>query len=179
MRLAGHTDLKDLIKQELERRKRLREISNPVLDQMYAYYQPKGQISKVWVSRNDDLLDFEALAITGKRITGRMILLHVMAKRGVGMGDLTGKYRNRDLAIARHEAMYLMRVHTDKSYPEIGKLLNRDHTTVLAGIARHLVRHRLPPLPEHRTDRYRQFWLKHWQEECPYIDSENSNTSPC
>jgi len=51
---------------------------------------------------------------------------------GLSVDDLVCKSRVGALVEARSIAMYLCRRMTELSYPEIGKLFNRDHTTVLA-----------------------------------------------
>jgi len=58
---------------------------------------------------------------------------HIVAKHhAVSVHDLISKKRFRRLAHARQLAMYLVRKHTNMSYPEIGYLFGgRDHTTVL------------------------------------------------
>jgi chromosomal replication initiator protein len=49
-------------------------------------------------------------------------------------GDLTGRDRTKEVAAARHMAMYLAREETDSSLPQIGEALGgRDHTTVMHG----------------------------------------------
>jgi chromosomal replication initiator protein len=50
---------------------------------------------------------------------------------------LRGPRRHKDLVLARHIAMYLLRVDCECSFPEIGKELGgRDHTTVIYGVDR-------------------------------------------
>lgn len=56
----------------------------------------------------------------------------VFNKYGVGKEDLIGPKRNKDIAFARHVCIYLIRDITEMSYPGIGKMFNRDHTTILA-----------------------------------------------
>lgn len=62
------------------------------------------------------------------------ILSAVTKKYGVSLEELKGKKRSREIALARHIAIYIVRQMTEKSYPEIGKIFNRDHTTVLSSI---------------------------------------------
>ena len=56
----------------------------------------------------------------------------VFKKYNVGKEDLLGPKRNKDIAFARHICIYLIKEITDMSYPGIGKMFNRDHTTVMA-----------------------------------------------
>jgi chromosomal replication initiator protein len=50
---------------------------------------------------------------------------------------IRGPWKNRRVVRARQEAMYRLRHETRLSTPQIGNLLNRDHSTVLYGIGRH------------------------------------------
>lgn len=53
---------------------------------------------------------------------------------GVTTEDLTGKRRVQRIVVPRHVAMYIMREDGRLSLPQIGQVLNRDHTTVLHGV---------------------------------------------
>ncbi len=46
---------------------------------------------------------------------------------------LKGRGRSKEIVLPRQLAMYLAREETDASLPEIGKVLGRDHTTVIYG----------------------------------------------
>lgn len=48
--------------------------------------------------------------------------------------DLTGSMRTKGVSEARQVAMYLIRTLTNLSLPDIGKIFNRNHTTVLSSI---------------------------------------------
>lgn len=55
----------------------------------------------------------------------------------VSLADLRGEDRHRRFARPRQVAMYLIRMHTTMSLPQIGNRLGgKDHTTALAGIRR-------------------------------------------
>jgi chromosomal replication initiator protein len=55
----------------------------------------------------------------------------------LALEDLTGRRRTKEIALARHVAMYLARELTEASLPRLGKAFGgRDHTTVLHGCAR-------------------------------------------
>lgn len=65
------------------------------------------------------------------------VLDAVSRRTGASIADMRGRSRNRDIAYARHMAMYLLRDVARCTPAEIGRLLgNRDHSTVLGGIAR-------------------------------------------
>jgi chromosomal replication initiator protein len=44
---------------------------------------------------------------------------------------LKGTKRTQHISLARHIAMYLIREKTDLSFPDIGELMERDHSTVI------------------------------------------------
>lgn len=50
---------------------------------------------------------------------------------GFKIKDLKGKRRIRQLVKVRHKLMQHIRICTSLSYPEIGKLFNRTHSSVL------------------------------------------------
>lgn len=65
-------------------------------------------------------------------VTVDKIFASIEKKFGVKKSDLTGKSRVKEIAHARHVAIFLIRDVTEMSYPNIGKLFNRDHTTIIA-----------------------------------------------
>ena len=63
------------------------------------------------------------------------ILRVVMKHFGVNRGDLLSSRRNRSIVRPRQIGMYLAKLLTSRSLPEIGRRFgNRDHTTVLHAI---------------------------------------------
>jgi len=65
------------------------------------------------------------------------VLEAVSRRTGASIADMRGRTRNREIAYARHMAMFLLKEETRCTVAEIGRLLgNRDHSTVLGGIAR-------------------------------------------
>ena len=61
-----------------------------------------------------------------------MIFAAVYRKYGIPKEELTGNRRTREIAQARHIAIYLIRKITEMSLPNIGKIFGRDHTTILS-----------------------------------------------
>ena len=53
---------------------------------------------------------------------------------GIKKEDIVGSRRTKEVAAARHIAIYLVRTITEMSLPNIGKIFNRDHSTVMASI---------------------------------------------
>lgn len=64
----------------------------------------------------------------------KFILAFVSAKHGVSEAKILGPARFRELVAARHEAIYLMRTHTDMSLLEITKAIGRDASTILHAV---------------------------------------------
>ncbi len=67
-------------------------------------------------------------------VTVDKIFSKVTEKYGVSREELVGSKRNKEIANARHTCIYMVRNSTDMSLPNIGKLFNRDHTTVLSSV---------------------------------------------
>jgi len=67
-------------------------------------------------------------------MTPAMIIERAALAFGVPASELLGKRRQRHVARARQAAAWAMRQRTDLSLVEIGKTLNREHTTVLYAI---------------------------------------------
>ena len=67
---------------------------------------------------------------------GRHIIAQVSADLGVTVPDMISDGRLEPVMLARRQAMWLIARDTQMSLPAIGKLFNRDHTTVLHAIRR-------------------------------------------
>lgn len=65
-------------------------------------------------------------------VTVDKIFSAVEKKYNVKKSDLTGKSRVKEIASARHVTIYLIRELTEMSYPNIGKIFNRNHATIIA-----------------------------------------------
>lgn len=61
-------------------------------------------------------------------------LLRIALASGVRARDLLGRNRHKRVAAARKELYVLLRYEFALSYPEIGALMGRDHTTVLTAV---------------------------------------------
>lgn len=79
-----------------------------------------------------------ALAAPAGRPTMRgalLVLAAVAAEYQVSVDDLRGKDRHRTIAEARQLACWLLRQTRKLSYPEIGIVLSRDHTTAMSAVS--------------------------------------------
>ncbi len=67
-------------------------------------------------------------------VTIDKIFAAVYNKFGVKREEIVGQRRNKEIVNARHIAVYLVRNITEMSLPNIGKIFNRDHTTIMSSI---------------------------------------------
>lgn len=64
------------------------------------------------------------------------IIDEAAARYGVNPADIIGRKRGEELATARFEVYTRMRNEMNLSYPQIGRSLKRDHTTIIHGVKR-------------------------------------------
>ena len=64
-------------------------------------------------------------------VTVDKIFTAIFNKYGISKEDLLSPKRSKDIADARHVAVYLIRTVTEMSFPSIGKLFSRDHATIM------------------------------------------------
>ncbi len=67
-------------------------------------------------------------------VTVDKIFATVYKKYGIPKEEIAGQRRTKEVVMARHITAYLIRTITEMSLPNIGKILNRDYTTVIASI---------------------------------------------
>lgn len=65
------------------------------------------------------------------RRLGRHIIAEVAQETGISVADILGPRRLAPVAAARRIAMQRVRDECKYSYPQIGKMFNRDHSTVI------------------------------------------------
>jgi hypothetical protein len=82
----------------------------------------------------------ELLKPREKRITLEHIIKEVSIKHSVTRNAILSPRRQRSLVLARQEVMWRAREETALSFPQIGKALDRDHTTCLWGARQHQAR---------------------------------------
>jgi chromosomal replication initiator protein len=80
------------------------------------------------------LHDLVAPGPSGRGATPSAILLAVARYYGVKADDLKARSRRKQIVEPRQIAMYLLREDGHLSTPDVGRVLNRDHTTVLHGL---------------------------------------------
>lgn len=65
------------------------------------------------------------------------ILTEVALANDVSEADLKGASKDPLVVKSRYEVMYRCRMELHKSFPAIGRFMNRHHSTVLNGVRRH------------------------------------------
>lgn len=64
------------------------------------------------------------------------IIKTVASFYNIKLSDLLGARRTKVLVRPRHVAMWLVRKHTELSFPEMGRVFHRDHATVQHGVSK-------------------------------------------
>ena len=72
-------------------------------------------------------------AIFGKKYV-RIVIDAVCDARRVARADVLGRLRNRNIVWPRQEAQYILHKTTSKSFPQIAKEFDRDHTSVIHSV---------------------------------------------
>ena len=76
-----------------------------------------------------------ALLVIGQTTnSARSIMACESAKRGYTVAEMRSPKRTFDISHARQEVMEALHLRTDLSLTQIGRMFNRDHTTVLHGL---------------------------------------------
>lgn len=83
-------------------------------------------------------------------ISAKTIIHEVAAFRSISTEELLGTDRSSSIAWARQEAYWAIRLHTSLSFQAIGRILGRDHTTILSGV--HAVDNRRNGDLDYRTE---------------------------
>lgn len=63
----------------------------------------------------------------------QLIIYKVALKHGLTIADIMGRRRKTPIVLARQEAMYELHKTGKYSFPQIGRFMKRDHTTILHG----------------------------------------------
>ena len=83
------------------------------------------------------LAQYRELKVGRGRRPANAIIRDVAAKHGVAVEEILGMSRQKHIVPARHEAMYRVRKERpDLSFPQIGKIFNRDHTVPIYAVAK-------------------------------------------
>ncbi len=107
----------------------LKSAVTKVISQMTAFGNPDITLADV-----KSLLENHFSAGALRKITVEAVQKEVEQYYQVSHADLVGKKRTRNIAYARHVAIYLCRQMIDIPYNDIGKRFNRDHSTIMSSV---------------------------------------------
>ena len=98
-------------------------------------------MSAKYFSRNDGLLggpaDPQKIAKLVKGLDLYQDLLHPIVERHkIELRHIVGPDRHASVTAARHACFRVLREQAKLSFPEIGRLMDRDHTTVMSALRR-------------------------------------------
>jgi chromosomal replication initiator protein len=124
------SDVIDFIAQKV--RSNIRELEG-TLNRLLAYSRHLRQPVTVDLAAQA-MRDLMSPGPSSRGVTPNAILLAVARYFGVGVDELKSKARHKQIVVPRQIAMYLLCEDAHLSTPEAGRLLNRDHTTVLHGM---------------------------------------------
>jgi len=94
-----------------------------------------ARLSRITMEEVQQLLRANLTGGVERRITVDEIQKTTADHYGLKQADLLSERRTRSIARPRQVAMYLCKLHTTRSYPDIGRRFGgRDHTTVLHGV---------------------------------------------
>ena len=88
-------------------------------------------------NQHDNFPDKVAERFDGKLGRCRRIVLEVAEARRVPAQDIMSRSRLRRISAARTEAIFRCVAETQLSLPAIGRIFNRDHTTIGAAVVRY------------------------------------------
>ena len=99
-------------------------IPPPVLEEVEPTLEPAPKVRDV-------------LALGNGPFRWKAIADEVCKKHGIQMQFIRGENRSKPTCAARHELCYRLYTETGMSYPQIGRFLSKDHSTVLHSVRRH------------------------------------------
>jgi chromosomal replication initiator protein len=67
-------------------------------------------------------------------VTVDKVFASVYKKYNIKREEIVSSKRTKEIANARHITVYIIRQITDMSLPNIGKIIERDHSTVISSI---------------------------------------------
>jgi chromosomal replication initiator protein len=89
---------------------------------------------EITIEATREVLDSLRPARHSARVTYDAIVAAVCERFGLRPSDLASRRRSRHIALPRHVAMYLCRRLLNASFPHLGELFQRDHSTVIHGV---------------------------------------------
>lgn len=112
----------------------IRELKGAVTKLLFhLQHQPNKEITKNEV---EALLDNYFIRGMSRDVTIDDVQKNVEEYYKIRHSDMVGSSRSREVVLPRQMAMYLCRQLLDKSFSDIGKKFNRDHTTVMHSVSK-------------------------------------------
>ncbi|MCH9650857.1 MAG: chromosomal replication initiator protein DnaA [Deltaproteobacteria bacterium] len=112
-------------------RSNIRELEG-LLNRVTAFASLTGKSLSIDLAR-ETLKDI--LPVTDRRSTAAEIIKFVARHYGLKVSEIKSRNNTRQIVFPRKVAMNLLRILTDLSYPEIGKLFNdKHHSTVISAV---------------------------------------------
>ncbi len=79
----------------------------------------------------------DMISSTGQiSVTPEIIIKKVSAKYGINIKDIYSEKRASNISKTRHICIYIMKKVLELSYPAIGKIFSKDHTTIMSSYKR-------------------------------------------
>ena len=79
-------------------------------------------------------------------ITVDKIFTSIFRKYGISKEALTSPKRNKEIATVRHITIFLIRELTEMSFPNISKIFDRDHATIMSSYNKTFSKYQLDPI---------------------------------
>lgn len=103
-----------------------------VIKRLGAYNYISG--SPITVDKAREILKGVISDSVSPSVTAEKIIENISKRYGVSIDDIKGKRRAKDIMTARHISIFVIRRVTELSLQSIGKIFDRDHSTVLSSI---------------------------------------------
>jgi hypothetical protein len=111
-------------------------VREPVSPYRQIYMQPIGPVMPLWVKHYREQQAKHTSERLMARTNARKILEEICEEFEISMNDLMSPRRDTLATSARKKAYWRLKNETHWSLPQIGRLMKKDHTTVLHGILR-------------------------------------------
>ena len=85
------------------------------------------------VTESNKLVDLRESKLSSHSVDDQVneVIENASKAYNIPISEIKGKSRQQDLVVARHIAIYNLRNKVGLSFPAIGKIFNRDHTTIM------------------------------------------------
>ena len=133
----GALDLSKRLQAVIEYHKKARERPKPVLitEEKYFALKEKEELSERQeierLSNPATINKREYIFVKQRLFTAKSIIEEVADKYELTPDDLKGRSRNKEVLIARREAAVRIHRETNLSTTQVGRIFNRDHTTII------------------------------------------------